>query len=259
MKIIGMVPARMESTRFFGKPLARICGMTMIQHVYERCCLSKTLDEVYVATCNEEIMEEVVSFGGKAIMTSNEHRNCIDRVAEACNNINTDADIVVVIQGDEPLTYPEMIDQAVSPFKTDKDLVCSNLISAIDSEEDFNNPNVIKVTKDLQNYALYFSREAVPSAKKCKETFNKYRQVCILPFKKDFLMKYVQMAPTPLEMVESVDMLRIIENGYKIKLVETIYKTMGVDDENDRLRVEEIMKDDPLFQSHYSKGINYAN
>lgn len=252
MKIIGMIPARMASTRFYGKPLAKICDKTMIRHVYERSNLSETLSELYVATCDEEIKEEVDSFGGKAIMTSSEHRNCIDRIAEACENIHSDADIVVIIQGDEPLVYPEMIDLAVKPFFEEADLKCSNLISEIESQEDAANPNVIKVVKDKNDYALYFSREPIPSHKKCGEDFKSYRQVCIIPFERKFLLEYVKIPATPLEKVESVDMLRLLENGYKVKLVESSYQTMGVDDEGDRQRVEKTMQEDRLFKEGYS-------
>lgn len=248
MKVVGMIPARMASTRFYGKPLKKICGCTMIEHVYMRSKLCTILDDLYVATCDKEIYNEVVSFGGKAIMTSPEHKTSSDRIAEACMNVNSRADIVVNIQGDEPLIYPDMIELAVRPFFTDSNLVCTNLVAEIDNEEDFNNPNVIKAVKDNNDYALYFSREPIPSRKKCQEAYTRYKQVCILPFRREFLLKFVSMPPTPLEHVESVDMLRILENGYKIKLVKTSYQTMGVDDERDRLRAEKLMQEDELYK-----------
>jgi 3-deoxy-manno-octulosonate cytidylyltransferase (CMP-KDO synthetase) len=247
MKIIGIIPARMASTRFPGKPLCKICGITMIEHVYKRSVICKELKEVYVATCDKEIFDEVIKFGGKAIMTSDKHKTCSDRVAEACRNINSAADIIVNIQGDEPLTRPEMISASVAPFFSDKTIQCVNLIAKIKSDSDFSNPNVVKVVKDKNDYALYFSRESIPSNKKFSGNYNRYRQVCILPFTRSLLLDYVNWESTPLETIESVDMMRLLENGYKIKLVETFFDTMGVDNEDDRLRVEALMSKDKLF------------
>jgi len=212
--------------------------------------MCKILDELYVATCDKEIEDEVMRFGGKAIMTSDTHPTCSDRAAEACENINSDADIVVNIQGDEPLIYPEMIEAAVKPFFEDKSLQCTNLISKLDKREDFYNQNVIKVVKDLDDFALYFSREPIPSDKKYQKEYQGYKQVCILPFRRDFLLKFVKMAPTPLEQIESIDMVRVLEYGYKIKLVETDFNTMGVDDENDRKQAEDIISKDPLLKEY---------
>jgi len=219
----------------------------MIEHIYRRSLMSKLLKELYVATCDKQIAQEVERFGGKAIMTSDTHRTCSDRVAEACRNIASDADVIVNIQGDEPLIYPQMIEEVVAPFFEDGNLQCVNLISKIESDEDFYNPNVIKVVKDTDNFALYFSREPIPSGKKYKGCFDRYKQVCLLPFRRDLLLKFVDMDTTPLESVESVDMVRILENGYKIKLAETKFKTQAVDNENDRIIVEKLIAKDPLF------------
>ncbi|MFH1772674.1 MAG: 3-deoxy-manno-octulosonate cytidylyltransferase [Candidatus Omnitrophota bacterium] len=254
MKVIGIIPARMASTRFPGKPLCKMCGMTMVEHVYRRSAMCKILDELYVATCDREIKDEVERFGGLAVMTKDTHKTCSDRVAEACINIKSDADVVVNIQGDEPLIYPQMIEDGVKPFFKDKSLVCTNVISKIDNDRDFNSPNFIKVVKDLSNYALYFSREPIPSAKKHPGSFDRYRQVCILPFRRDFLLKFVELKPSPTECVESVDMVRVLEYGYKIKLVETEIKTMAVDNEDDRKRVEKALLNDGLFKK-YKPGV----
>jgi len=250
VNIVGIIPARMASTRFPGKPLCKMCGMTMIEHVYRRSAMCGLFKELYVATCDEEIAEEVNAFGGKAIMTSNSHKTCTDRVAEAYKKIKSDAEIIVNIQGDEPLIYPEMIEKAVTPFFEDETLQCTNVISKIDDDEDFYNPNTIKVVKDCRDYALYFSREAIPSSKKQKSPYGRYKQVCILPFRKNFLLKFVQMNTTPLESVESIDMMRILENGYKIKLVETKFKTKAVDNEEDRRFVEKLIAEDELFRQY---------
>ena len=250
MKIIGIIPARMASTRFPGKPLCKICGITMIEHVYKRSRMSRCLEEVYVATCDTEIVKEVERFGGKAVMTSASHKTCSDRVAEACRIIKSDADIIVNIQGDEPLVHPDMIEESVLPFSKDPELVCSNLIAQIKDDEDFRNPNTIKVVKDQNDFALYFSREPIPSGKKFSGRYERYKQVCVIPFKRTFLLKYVAWKPTPLETVESIDMMRILENGYKVKLAKTAFDTMAVDNELDRQKVEELMASDQLFKKY---------
>ncbi len=248
MKVVGVIPARMGSSRFPGKPLAKIHGKTMIEHVFQRSRMSKSLDELYVATCDNEIAEEVERFGGKSIMTSVCHERCTDRVAEAVER--SQAEIVVIIQGDEPMVYPEMIDLAVETIKADDSVVCVNLMEEIYSDEDFNDPNEVKVVVDKEGNALYFSREPIPSSKKGAKGYPRYKQVCIMPFKKDFLYKYNQLEPTPLEAIESVDMLRVLEHGYKVKMVFTERVTCSVDTPEDLAEVERLMKDDKLTKSY---------
>lgn len=246
MKAIGVIPARMGSSRFPGKPLALIRGLPMIEHVYKRSAMSESLDELYVATCDMEIYDAVDQFGGKAIMTDICHERCTDRVAEAVNDM--DLDIVVIIQGDEPLVYPDMIDQAVKAIVEDDSIVCVNLMSEMENDADFNDPNEVKVVVDNENNALYFSREPIPSNKKYESTYPRYKQVCIMPFRKDFLVKYNNLKPTPLEIIESVDMLRILEHGYKVKMVYTDKKTFSVDTPEDIAKVELIMTEDSIFK-----------
>jgi 3-deoxy-manno-octulosonate cytidylyltransferase (CMP-KDO synthetase) len=248
MKIIGVIPARMGSLRFPGKPLAKICGIPMIEHVYRRSAMSQTLEELYVATCDREIFDTVTEFGGKAIMTDCCHERCTDRIAEAVRNI--DADIIVNIQGDEPLVYPEMIDSAVLPMIKDPSIVCTNLMAPIHNNEDFEDPNEVKVVVDNVDNALYFSREPIPSKKKGALNFSKYKQVCIIPFRRDFLFSYTALAPTPLEIIESVDMLRVLEHGYKVRMIRTEKETYSVDSQEDLTFVERIMKNDPLFRNY---------
>lgn len=248
MKVVGVIPARMGSSRFPGKPLAKIHGKTMIEHVFQRSRMSKSLDELYVATCDKEIAEEVERFGGKSIMTSACHERCTDRVAEAVER--SQAEIVVIIQGDEPMVYPEMIDLAVEAIKSDDSVVCVNLMEEIHSDEDFNDPNEVKVVVDKEGNALYFSREPIPSSKKGAKGYPRYKQVCIMPFKKDFLYMYNQLEPTPLEAIESVDMLRVLEHGYKVKMVFTERITCSVDTLEDLAEVERLMKDDKLMNSY---------
>lgn len=245
-QIVAVIPARMGSTRFPGKPLCPILGLPMIEHVYRRTAMSPSLDAVYVATCDQEIMDAVESFGGKALMTSARHERASDRVAEAMETL--EADIVVMVQGDEPMVHPDMIEAALTPLlSNDERNICVNLAAAITTESDFNNPNTIKVVMDAEMYAVYMSREAVPTRQlKPFGQIPAYKQVCIIPFTAAGLKRFNQLPATPLEEAESIDMLRFIEHGYKVKMVETPYSTQAVDTEEDRLLVESLMHDDPL-------------
>ena len=251
LSIISIIPARMASSRFPGKPMAKILGMPMIGHVYKRVKMSKLLNEVYVATWDKEIFDYIKSIGGKAIMTSDSHERCSDRCAEAMLKVEKETgkkvDIMVMVQGDEPLTYPEMIDEAVKPMINDRGINITNLVADIESVKEFEDPNEVKVVMDKNNYALYFSREPIPSRKKGVDKVPMKKQVCIIPFRRNFLLEYNQMAPTPLEVIESVDMMRILENGMKVKMIPTKYKTKAVDTKEDLEKVVEMMKEDELF------------
>lgn len=254
MQIIGIIPARMASTRFPGKPLAKILGVPMVGHVYFRSKMSKTLDEVYIATCDQEIADYAVSIGAKAIMTKDTHERASDRIAEAMLKIEQETgqklDIVVMIQGDEPMVQPEMIGLAVKPFLEDSSIGVVNLMAPIKSIEEHNDPNCIKVVVDKENFALYFSREPIPSRKKWKEEIPMLKQVCIIPFTKDFLLKFNELEPTPLEKIESVDMNRVLEHGYKVKMVLENYETYSVDTPEDLAKVEKLMQNDPLITKY---------
>ena len=249
MKTIAVIPARMGSTRYPGKPIAPILGRPMIEHIYKRVALSKALDATYIATCDEEIREVAENFGATAIMTADTHERASDRVAEAV--VHLDADLIVMVQGDEPMTHPDMIDAAVAPFKDDSELGCVNLVRRIDQESDFCDPNTIKVVMDQSNNALYFSRQPIPTLAKTgfAQTIA-YKQVCIIPFRRDMLFRYTNLTPTPLEQLESVDMLRLLEHGYTVKMVPTEFNTQAVDTEADLARVARLMENDPLL-SHY--------
>jgi 3-deoxy-manno-octulosonate cytidylyltransferase (CMP-KDO synthetase) len=252
MNIISIIPARMASSRFPGKPMKDILGMPMIGHVYKRVKMSKMLREVYVATCDKEIFDYIESIGGKAVMTSDCHERCTDRCAEAMQKIENETeekcDIIVMVQGDEPLTFPQMIDESVDPMIKDRNLLITNLVADLETIEQFENPNEVKVVMDKYNNALYFSREPIPSRNKGVLNVPMKKQVCVIPFKRDFLFEYNKMKPTPLEIIESVDMMRIIENGGKIKMCKTNYKTKAVDTKEDLELVCEIMKKDKLFE-----------
>jgi 3-deoxy-manno-octulosonate cytidylyltransferase (CMP-KDO synthetase) len=221
-------------------------GRPMIEHVYHRTVLCKALDDVFVATCDREIFDTVNRFGGKAIMTSSAHERASDRVAEAA--INLDSDVVVMVQGDEPMTYPEMITESIKPFLDgDNDVACVNLTARITNPEEFQDPNTIKVVMDVSGHALYMSREPIPTLH--LQDFNRvpaFKQVCIITFTKAALEEFIQLDPTPLEMAESIDMMRFIEHGRKVKMIETSFSTHAVDTQDDLKQVEELLRQDPL-------------
>ena len=252
MKTIAVIPARMGSSRFPGKPLAKLCGLPMIEHVYHRTRMSKSLDEVCIATCDQEIMDAAKTFGAPAVMTSAKHERASDRMAEVAQGIT--ADIYVLVQGDEPMLVPEMIDLSLTPFK-DPAVVCANLAAPIRSVEEFEDRNTIKVVLDRKGDALYFSREPIPT--RARLAFGKlpaFKQVCIIPFRRDFLLTYTALQPTPIEQAESIDMLRALEHGYPIRLVQSDYETYSVDTPDDLARVERLMKSDLLFRRYARKG-----
>lgn len=224
----------------------------MIEHVYWRSRMCRSLDEVYVATCDEEIAAATDRFGGRAVMTSPAHERASDRVAEVAMKIA--ADIVIVIQGDEPMIRPEMIDAALEPFRANDEVVCVNVAAPIRSKEDFEDPNTIKVVMARNGDALYFSRALIPSHQRA--AFGHcpvYKQICIIPFRREFLLRYTSMDPTPLEQAESIDMLRILEYGYRIRLAITDCITQSVDTLEDLARVDSLLCDDTLIQSYGRK------
>jgi len=252
--IVAVIPARMGSSRFPGKPMAQIQGIPMIGHVYFRTKMCPLLDEAYVATCDQEIFDYIISVGGKGIMTSDTHERCSDRTAEAMLKIESElgknVDIVVMVQGDEPMVTPEMIEQSVGPMLNDASIQVVNLMARIKTLEQFEDPNEVKVVTDLQSNAIYFSREPIPSRKKGKRDVPMMKQVCIIPFKREFLLKFNQLDPTPLEIIESVDMLRIIEHGYKVKMVFCDADTYSVDTVEDLAKVEQLIRQDSLVRQY---------
>ena len=246
MSVIAIIPARMGSSRFPGKPLAPILGRPMIEHMYRRTAMSSVLDAVYVATCDREIFEAVEGFGGHAIMTSPLHERASDRIAEAAQEL--DAEIIVMVQGDEPMVMPDMIDLAVAPIVKHEDVVCTNLFKRIETVQEFLDRNTIKVVMDHNGDALYFSREPIPTISPVGfEGIKAYKQVCIIPFRRDFLLAYADLEPTLLEKAESIDMLRALEHGYRVRLVESPYTTFSVDTPSDLARVENLMQQDQLI------------
>ena len=249
-RIIAVIPARMASSRFPGKPLAPILGLPMIEHVYRRTAMSTVLDAVYVATCDREIYEVVTAFGGNAIMTAHTHERASDRVAEAVESL--EGDIIVMVQGDEPMVRAEMIQLAVEPMLADETVGCVNLMARIKSVEAFEDRNEIKVVVDQQGFALYMSREPIPTRVRLGDSVPMFKQVCIIPFRRDALFTFTQLPPTPLEQAESIDMLRFLEHGYRVKMVESPYETYSVDTPADLELVEEKMKSDPLVALYHT-------
>lgn len=242
-RVVAMIPARMEASRFPGKPLCSIAGLSMIEHVRRRVALSEVVDDVVVATCNPEIVDEVVRHGGRAVMTRNDHERCTDRIAEAAHD--ADLDIVIIIQGDEPTFLPDVLSELVAPMQRDPSICCTNLLSVIADPEDLADEDIVKAVVDRAGDVMYFSRAPIPYVR-VKSDPPMYRQTGVSAFRKDFLMAFTNLPPTPLEIAESVDFLRIIEHGRKIRAVIYDRHTAGVDRPDDVPVVEAILRNDPV-------------
>ncbi len=231
--------------------MALIHGVPMIGHVYMRSKLATTLSDLYAATCDKEIYDYIVSIGGKAIMTSPTHPGCVDRCCEALceveKNTHQHIDIVVVIQGDEPLVRPGMIDAAVAPLIHDHTIQTSNLMGKITSQEEAEDINEIKVVCDQEGNALYFSREPIPCTKKGDETTQRWKQICIMPMRRDLLLWYGKAERTPLEIIESIDMLRLLEHGIPVRMVPAEHPMKSVDTPADLEKVTALMRDDSIY------------
>jgi len=241
LRVVGIIPARYASTRFEGKPLADLAGKPMIQHVYERSRRASCLDDLLVATDDERIFQAVRSFGGKAVMTRPDHATGTDRLAEVCENL--DADIVVNVQGDEPLIEPAAIEQAAQPLIADASIVMGTLMNDIASEEELLNPNVVKVVVDEDGFALYFSRSPIPYPRPGtwgQATY--YRHIGLYVYRREFLMTYARLPQTPLEKQEKLEQLRALEHGYRIRVVLTEHLCIGVDTPEDLERVRALLR-----------------
>ena len=246
MNVIAIIPARYGSTRLDGKPLLDIGGKPMVQWVYERAKKAKLIRDVMVATDDKRVMSAVERFGGKAVMTSSSHRSGTDRIAEAAGSLN--ADVIVNVQGDEPLIEPEMIDEAIKPLLAESSLLISTLKTRIANEEELKDPNVVKVVTDREGFALYFSRYPIPyerersqkSEVRSQKKNIHYKHIGLYIYRRDFLLQFAKMKPTPLEDAEKLEQLRVLENGYKIKVVETKYNSIGVDTKEDLEKVRKL-------------------
>lgn len=258
MKILGVVPARMAASRFPDKPMKMIQGMPMVEHCYLRSAMCPLLDDIVVATCDTSILEYIVENGGKAVMTSDKHERATERTAEALTVLekqypDKQYDIIVMIQGDEPLIDPEMITQVINPLLNGKANV-SNLMVSLTTDEEVNNPNNVKVVTGINGNALYMSREPIPSKEKFKGQINYFRQLGLIGFTREALLDFIALETTELEKIESVDMNRFLENGISIHMVETKFEVDAVDTPDDLIRVEEKMKNDKLYQKYKRSG-----
>ena len=242
-RIVAIVPARMASSRFPGKPLVRLLGLPMVEHVRRRAALQEAgVDDVVVATCDVSIRDAVMAAGGRAVMTADTHERCTDRIEEAARRI--DAGIVVMVQGDEPLLLPEAVKQIAAPLVADPSIVCTNLLSPLESEDDRNNPDIVKAACAVNGDIMYFSRAPIPLFRS-KVDVPVFRQTGIMAFRADLLKRYSTLPETPLERAESVDMFRLIEHSIPIRGVRVNYRTVGVDRPEDVPAVERLLQEDP--------------
>jgi 3-deoxy-manno-octulosonate cytidylyltransferase (CMP-KDO synthetase) len=243
MKAIGIIPARYSSTRFPGKPLAMIKGISLIQRVYEKAKACDNLKEIFVATDDNRIFDHVMNFGGKAVMTSREHRTGTDRLREAAGNL--DCEIIVNIQGDEPLIDAGDIDNAVYALIDDESLNVSTLIYRLRDLNDLRDANIVKVVVDKNFNALYFSRNFIPYDLKNNPSGNfsidenlYYKHIGLYVYRKSFLMKFSELPESIPEKMESLEQLRILESGEKIKTILTDNEYIPVDTPEDISKVE---------------------
>lgn len=239
MDAIGIIPARYHSTRFEGKVLKDLLGKSLIQHVWDNAKRASTLEDLIVATDDERIESEVLRFGGKVILTAKEHKSGTDRLGEVVNPI--DVKVVVNIQADEPLLHPSMIDDMVRSLLENKDIDMATLMKRITDPKELTNPNIVKVVTDKNGYALYFSRSMIPYPR-IKKNAHFYKHIGLYAFTKDFLFTFTNLPPSTLENIEGLEQLRILENGYKIKVVETQFDTIGIDTPEDLERAKEVLK-----------------
>lgn len=244
MSITAVIPARFASSRFPGKPLARILGKTMIQRVYERTAQASCIDRIVVATDDQRIADEVLNFGGEVQMTSADHATGTDRLAEVTARLDTE--LVVNVQGDEPLIDPRMIEAAVAPLTQDPRIPMGTLKTPLLTWQEYHDPNVVKVATDRQGFALYFSRASIPYPRDVMVddpavtpgSLGLFRHIGLYVYRRDFLLKFAQLPSTPLENLEKLEQLRALEHGYDIRVVETDLVSLGVDTPEDLARVE---------------------
>ena len=242
-KILGVIPARFGSTRFPGKVLAQIAGKTMLQHVYERASLSPYLTSVIIATDDDRVYAVARSFGARVRMTRSDHLSGTDRAAEVASagvSSAEAAEIVVNIQGDEPLISPDAIDAAILPLVHEPDLVMGTLKKRIEDPREITDPNVVKVVTNRSGDAVYFSRCAIPFARDPSGGTPYFKHIGLYVYRRDFLLAYPALPVGPLEAAERLEQLRALENGFSIRVVETEYESLGVDTPQDLERVSKL-------------------
>jgi 3-deoxy-manno-octulosonate cytidylyltransferase (CMP-KDO synthetase) len=240
----AVIPARYASTRFPGKALADIAGRPMIEHVYRRAAAARNVDVVIVATDDERIAGAVRAFGGHVLMTASNHATGTDRIAEVAATI--DCDLVVNVQGDEPLIDPGDIDAAIEPFRHDATLKIASLYQRFSSSDDALDPHSVKVVLDRLGFALYFSRAPIPYVRAGDggHFAGPYKHIGLYVQSRQFLLEMASLAPTPLERTEALEQLRVLEHGHRIKMIETTHDSIGVDTEEDLERVRRLMTAD---------------
>jgi len=242
MKTFAFIPARYQSTRFPGKPLAPIAGKPMIQRVYERALSCSELEEVYVATDDDRISACLRGFGGKVVMTGKEHRSGTDRISEAARSMGLkDNDLIVNIQGDQPLFHPSIVSQLVKPFEEDPSIPMATLKCRIREGEDMGNPNHVKVVTDNKGFAIYFSRHPIPFNRDGETGKVYYKHLGFYAYRMDFLQEFTRLPEGVLESAEKLEQLRALEHGFKIKVSETAFDSIEVDVPDDVKKVEEVL------------------
>jgi len=249
LKIVVVIPARLNSTRLPNKVLLDLKGKTVLQRVYDQCLKAKNIDEVYIATDSKEVQDSCLNFTTNIIMTDKTHQSGTDRIAQAIEDIECDA--IINIQGDEPFIEPSLIDELAITLKS-KDIVMISALHKIEKVEDLKNPNVVKITIDKNNNALYFSRSIIPHHRDewnsllnhhttIPKALKFYRHLGIYGYTKEFLVKYSKMEQSYLEKLEKLEQLRVLENGYNIKMIETNYNSIGIDTKEDYEKALEIL------------------
>jgi 3-deoxy-manno-octulosonate cytidylyltransferase (CMP-KDO synthetase) len=239
---VAILPARLAATRLPDKPLADIAGKPMIQHVYERARQARTLSEVLVATPDRAIADAVHAFGGMVALTAPTHRTGTDRVAEAAQTLSPDIAVIVNVQGDEPLLDPTTIDAVATLLLDDPDLVMASLMCPLPAGRE-SDPNVVKVVVDRQGYALYFSRSPLPYRRVADAPYAPRQHVGLYAYRRDFLLQFPRLAPTPLEQAEALEQLRALEHGFRIRMAETDRAPESVDTPEDLERVRALLQE----------------
>ncbi len=244
MDVIGVIPARYSATRFHGKLLADLCGKPVIQHTWENAKKSKSIEDLIIATDDKRIFNAAKGFGAKVVYTSKAHKSGSDRLTEVTSSIDTK--VVVNIQADEPLIRPAMMDDVVSPLLKSKDIEMTTLCRKIRKEHELFDTNIVKVVMDRRGFALYFSRATIPykprSITNGQRLTNHYKHIGLYAYTKDFLFTFKSLPQSRLERIEKLEQLRVIENGYRIKVVETRFDTIGIDTPGDLLKATELIK-----------------
>lgn len=242
MDVIGVIPARYSSTRFEGKVLIDILGKPMLQHVWERAKQAFLLDDLIIACDDERVANAAKEFGAKVVSTAKEHTSGTDRISEVVNPI--DVKIVINIQGDEPLIHPVMIDSVAQALLDDNSISMATLMKEIEDPKEISDAHVVKVVVDKNNFALYFSRAAVPFRAENSKVKSPvyYKHIGLYGYTKDFLFTYKNLPVSNLERIECLEQLRVLEEGLRIKVIETKYETIGVDTPADLEKVREYLK-----------------